>query len=140
MSTKLNGSADPNKLATPRILLIDDDPMVRDTVHRVMRWHGFEVVVAQDGVRGMEALWQYNPVLVLTDIIMPHKQGISVLAEIKRERPDVKVVVISGGGGIGNTDCLDMAAKLGADATIAKPFDGDELLEILDRLLRASTI
>jgi len=71
---------------------------------------------------------------VITDIIMPEQEGIDTIIQIRRERPGIKIVAISGGGRIRNIDFLEMAQSLGADEVIAKPFEADELLNRLLRL------
>ena len=66
---------------------------------------------------------------MITDIIMPVKEGIEVIREMRRERPAVKIIAISGGGRSGPLNYLDMARAMGADDAITKPFDPDELVE-----------
>ena len=70
--------------------------------------------------------WQ--PDLVITDIIMPDQEGIQTITEMRAAKPDAKIIAISGGGRIGNTDFLKIAQVLGAMAVIPKPFDLDELM------------
>jgi DNA-binding response OmpR family regulator len=108
------------------ILLIDDDVMVRETVKQILMSGAHDVIIAQDGRKGMEIFRKSRFDLVITDIIMPEKDGIEVIAEMRSQRPDVKILAVSGGGRIGNTDFLQIAGKLGANAVIAKPFDPDE--------------
>jgi DNA-binding response OmpR family regulator len=111
-----------------KILVIEDDVMVRNTIDRILRHGGFEVVTAEDGARGMTSFRAEHPDLVLTDIIMPEREGIATIVEIKRERPDAKIIAMSGGGRIGSADFLGMARKLGADDIIPKPFLPQELI------------
>jgi DNA-binding NtrC family response regulator len=118
-----------------KILVIDDDVIVRETIIQILEDRGFQVVSAEDGRRGLAAFRSERPDLVITDIIMPEKEGIQTLTEIRRERPDAKVIAISGGGRIGNTDFLKIAQKLGAADVIAKPFDPDDFLSRVNRCL-----
>ena len=110
------------------ILVIDDDPIVRSTIARILERRSYRVLTAENGVKGLRLFADERPDLVITDIIMPEMEGIGTLLEMRRERPDAKVIAISGGGRLGNTDFLDMAKKLGACAVIEKPFDAHELL------------
>jgi DNA-binding response OmpR family regulator len=111
-----------------KILVIDDDVMVRHTITKILRHGGHEVVTAEDGVRGMAAFRKEHPDLVITDIIMPEQEGIATITQIRREARDTKIIAVSGGGRIGNTDFLSMAQKLGANDILAKPFLPEELM------------
>src|SRR5665213_86977 len=124
-------------VSMPKILVIDDDVMVRNTISKVLRHCGFEVIVAEDGVRGLASFRRDRPDLVITDIIMPEKEGIETIIEMRREHPDTKIIAVSGGGRIGNADFLSMATSLGAAAVIAKPFLPEELINQVKSCLAA---
>lgn len=111
-----------------KILVIDDDAMVRDTIVEILESEGYEVVSAGDGVRGLALFRREQPALVITDIIMPEKEGIETITEIRGSYPATKVIAISGGSRIGNVDFLKMARLLGAHDVISKPFDPDDFL------------
>jgi DNA-binding response OmpR family regulator len=111
-----------------KILVIEDDVLVRNMVDKVLRHGGYDVVMAEDGVRGMNSFRSERPDLVLTDIIMPEREGIATIVEMRRECPDAKIIAMSGGGRIGSADFLGMAKKLGANDIIPKPFLPQELL------------
>jgi CheY-like chemotaxis protein len=114
-----------------KILVIDDDHLVRYTLSKILSSNGYEVVTASDGRRGMAVLRAEHPDGVITDIIMPEQEGIDTIIQIRRERPAIKIIAISGGGRIRNIDLLEMAQSLGADGVLAKPFESDELLSCL---------
>jgi CheY-like chemotaxis protein len=114
-----------------KILVIDDNTVVRTTIAQILEDEGYDVLSAEDGLRGMAVFHKEQPDLIITDIIMPEQEGIQTIAEILKTKPDAKIIAISGGGRIGNTDFLRMAQALGAIAAIAKPFDPDELLTLL---------
>jgi two-component system, chemotaxis family, chemotaxis protein CheY len=119
----------PLKSTSASILVIDDDAAVLHSLSAILEDAGFLVHTASDGVKGLAAFRAHRPTLVLTDIIMPEKEGIAVTMEIRRECPSARIIAMSGGGRIGKGDFLEIASELGADATLAKPFDGDQLLK-----------
>jgi YesN/AraC family two-component response regulator len=118
-----------------RLLIIDDDFFVRDMLERLMRKAGFDVSTAENGADALR-LHRHNPAdLVITDILMPEKEGLETITEFRRSFPGVKVIAISGGGRIGPANYLKMAKLLGADRTFAKPVDTSQLLSAVEELL-----
>jgi len=122
-------------LDRPTVLLIDDDAAVRESLALLLESHGFQVVTATDGHQGLATFQERAPAAVITDILMPEQDGIGTIREMRRLRPDVKIVAISGGGRIDKSDYLSVAEKLGADIGIEKS-DINKLLEVLPTLLR----
>jgi CheY-like chemotaxis protein len=118
-----------------KVLVIDDDVLVRDTIVRILERKGYSVLVAADGVRGLRMFHSEQPDLVITDIIMPEKEGLETIREIRRSRPNAKIIAISGGARIGNMDFLRMAGELGASEIIPKPFDPADLVGLVARCL-----
>lgn len=117
------------------ILVVDDQKGIRDVLRKVLIEVGHDVVEAEDGAAAL-ALFRVQPFnLVITDIIMPEKEGIEIIATIKRERPDTKILAMSGGGRARMMDFLAVARKAGADATLEKPFRKNELLDRVAGLL-----
>jgi DNA-binding response OmpR family regulator len=119
----------------PKILLIDDDLVVRTAMVQFLADLGYEVVVADDGERGLRLFRSEKPDLVITDIIMPEKEGIQTIVEMRREQPSTKIIAISGGGRIGNADFLKVARSMGANDVIAKPVDPDDFAARIKRCL-----
>ena len=118
-----------------RILIIDDDVQVLDMLKQTLECEEYEMVGSPNGKEGIR-LHREDPVdLIITDIIMPEKEGIETIMELKRDFPDVKIIAISGGGIIGPEDYLHMAKILGAKRTFAKPVDRDELLKAVKELI-----
>jgi len=118
-----------------RILIIDDDPQILDMIGQTLEREGHEVIDASDGKEGLK-LYRENPTdLIITDIIMPEKEGIETIMELRRDFPDVKIIAISGGGRIDAEQYLSMAQKLGAQRTFAKPVARAELLKAVRELL-----
>ena len=116
-----------------RILLVDDDEAVRDSIAVVLLAAGYLVDQAANGVDGMRMLRQYGPDLVITDILMPQKEGIEIIREIRAQAAETPIIAISGGGG-DQADYLKMAQAFGANAALAKPFDPAALLALVERL------
>jgi CheY-like chemotaxis protein len=119
----------------PVVLLIDDDQAVLESLKLLLEANGYRVVTAPDGLRGVAAFQEHAPAVVVTDILMPEQDGIGALREMRRLRPDAKIVAMSGGGKIDKSDYLTVAEKLGADVGIEKT-DVGKLLDILPDLLR----
>jgi CheY-like chemotaxis protein len=121
-----------------KILVIDDNIAVRNTIVHMLQAEGYEVVSAEDGRRGLAVFRSAKPDLVVTDIIMPEKEGIETIRDIRDVSPKAKIIAMSGGGRIGNTDFLTIARALGASEVIAKPLDPDDFLEVVSRCLAAA--
>lgn len=117
-----------------KILVIDDDERMRRLMERTLSQGGYEVLVATDGETGLRLFRKEKPELVITDIIMPRQEGLGTLMMMRRERPDIRVIAVSGGGRVGNFDVLEAATNLGADDVIAKPFRLEELLDCVHRV------
>lgn len=117
-----------------RILVIDDEELVRETLLVALETHGYDVFEAVDGEDGMRRFDECSPDLVITDLIMPKKDGLEVIAEIKERSPETRIIAISGGSRLSNTSPLDLAAELGADAVLKKPFSLQDILETVAEL------
>lgn len=119
----------------PRILVIDDEAPVRTLFQMTLERAGYEVAVASDGKEGMESHRECPADVIITDIVMPEKEGLETIVELRRDFPEVKIIAISGGGRIGPDSYLDMAKSLGAHCAFAKPVNRDELLAALRELI-----
>lgn len=119
-----------------RILIIDDEPQIRSMLTLMLERDGYEVVEAPDGVEGIK-IYRQNPVdLIITDLIMPNKDGIGMIIDLKKEFPDVKIIAMSGGGLNKPDGYLKGAKKLGASCTLTKPIDREEMLQAVREILR----
>ncbi len=117
-----------------QVLVIDDDVAVRQTIALLLEDAGIDVTQAADGKEGLRAFQRSRPDLIVTDIIMPEKEGIQTITDIRKQDARVPIIAISGGGRIGNTDFLEIASKLGATVTLAKPFDPEILVALIRKL------
>ncbi len=123
-----------------RILIIDDEPQIRSMLRLMLERDGYEVVEAPDGIEGIR-LYRQNPSdLIITDLIMPNKDGIGMIIDLKKEFPEVKIIAMSGGGLNKPDGYLKGAKKLGAAYTLTKPIDREEMLRAVKETLKGSEI
>jgi len=122
-----------------RILIIDDEPQIRSMLKLMLERDGYEVVEAPDGVEGIKVYRQNPADLIITDLIMPNKDGIGMIIELKKEFPDVKIIAMSGGGLNKPEGYLKGAKKLGAACTLTKPIDREEMLKAVKDILKNSS-
>ncbi len=112
-----------------RILIIDDEDELRSMLRQMLEPAGHQVTEAVNGAEGIQLDEQDTHDLIITDIIMPEKEGVETIIALRRADPDLPIIAISGGGRLEATDFLTMAKKLGARRTLSKPFRRDQLLE-----------
>jgi CheY-like chemotaxis protein len=128
-----------------RILVIDDERDVRDSVKCVLDLAGYEVLTADNAAEALEQLGRTQMDLVITDIIMPKMNGVQAIESIRKAFPLVRIVAISGGGNFGvagyqptalaTNAYLRSAEEAGAHVVLTKPFELDDLIEVVERLL-----
>lgn len=119
----------------PRILLIDDDPDLRAMLSEMLTREGYEVASAPDGNVGT-VLFRQNPAdLIVTDMVMPEKDGMETIMELRHDYPDVKIVALSGGGKIGPYSYLVLAKRFGAERAFTKPVKMAPFLAAIRELL-----
>lgn len=120
---------------TKRILVIDDEPSALDVLRRILEGEGYEVQAAANGLDGV-ALFRRQPCdLVITDMVMPVKDGLQTILELRDEAPDLPIIAISGGGVISKERYLTVAGYLDRVITIAKPFTVLEIVTAAAKLL-----
>lgn len=120
-----------------RILVIEDEALVRFALCDTISGLGHEIIEATNGSEGMDVLNKEPVDIVITDIIMPVKEGIETTIEIRRAFPSIKIIAISGGGRAKNMQYLNIAQQYGAHYILKKPFKNKELTSILDECLAA---
>ncbi len=119
-----------------RILVIDDEEQLRVVFRESLERVGYQVMDASNGKLGLKLCQEEQFDLVITDILMPEKDGIETIGEIRRYFPETKIIAISGGGQRLNAkDVLHTAGILGAHCTLRKPFDFEELLSAVSDAL-----
>ena len=115
------------------ILVIDDEELTRSFLRTTLERGGYQVVEASTAQEGIRQYHESSIDLVITDILMPDKDGIGLIIELKREFPDVKIIAITGGGR--DLNFLDAAKLLGAHQCLTKPFSREKLLEVIQSSL-----
>lgn len=113
------------------ILVIDDEQLIRLQIRNALELEGYAVREAANGLEGLASIAETVPDVVITDILMPEKEGIETIIELRRRHPAMRIIAISGGGRTGNRDFLLTAKHLGADRTLAKPFGLNDLLSLV---------
>lgn len=123
----------------PSILVIDDDVHARGLVRHALQRAGYDVVEACDGDEGSRLARERLPSLVITDIIMPDKEGLEVIRELHQEFHALPIIAMTGGGTrLAPHALLQVATALGACGALAKPFGVRDLLDSVARALDAS--
>jgi DNA-binding response OmpR family regulator len=121
-------------------LLVDDDESFRPMIADALERFGFDVVSAVNGREALARFHQRRPDLVLTDLIMPDKEGLETIRELQHLAPDMPVIAMSGGGRTNPHGYLQMASQLGASQVLAKPFSFQELLDAIKATLGADWV
>jgi len=117
-----------------KILVIEDEKVVRMAIKHRLNKEGHEVIEAEDGEEGITK-YRENPVdLIITDIIMPNKEGFETIKDFNDEFPDAKIVAMSGGGKISSKSYLEIAKKFNVVDVFEKSFEWNEMLRIVRKL------
>lgn len=118
-----------------RILVIEDDRKLRELMCETLTEHEYEVRAARNGVMGLHLLEEAAVDLVISDIFMPEKDGLEVIREIRAVSPDMKIIVVSGGGRLGKETYLQAAMSMGANYALGKPFNLQEFIDLVRKAL-----
>jgi DNA-binding response OmpR family regulator len=117
----------------PSLLLIEDNDDQRRALAVVLKQQGYTVWEARDGEEGLAVFRVAEPDLVITEIVMPNKEGIATIMDLRREEPKLGIIAMSGSQNA--PQYLKLASSLGANRTLAKPFDGPTLLATIEAVL-----
>jgi two-component system response regulator (stage 0 sporulation protein F) len=118
------------------ILLVEDDELVRDMLAQTLERASHTVLCASNGEEAAEILKTAKPDIMVTDIIMPKKSGITLITEVKNKQPQMEIIAISGGGRLDPTGYLDLSESIGASVSFEKPIDNSALLMAIELLLQ----
>jgi len=119
----------------PKILIIDDEALIRKMLKKFLEMNGFQIIVAENGSKGIALFNAHHPDLIITDIIMPEKEGLEIIQEIRKTNPHIQIIAISGGGAVDPELYLDLAKKFGAQHSFSKPIDNEKLLRTIKKIL-----
>ncbi len=114
-----------------RILLVDDDENFRTMLRITLQRIGHQITEAGDGSMAITLCAQNAYDAVMMDLIMPDKEGMETIVEMRKNHPSIKIIAMSGGGRMSARDILTMAKAVGADQILAKPFENGELVNTL---------
>jgi len=128
-------TAGPAKADLPSILVIDDDKLMCMALVRILVAAGYRVEQAWDGDSGIRMYREDSFDLVITDLIMPDKEGIQIIRELRKEDNKVRIIAMSAGGRGGATDYLKWARLMGAKECLSKPIKREDLLGAVSRVL-----
>ena len=113
------------------ILVIDDEPQFREYMTALLEKNNFTVCVAENGLIGEQQHHACKPDLIITDIVMPDKEGVEFIQGIRETDSETPIIAVSGGNRVNAYSYLSMSKKLGANAILAKPFTNAEILQPL---------
>ena len=117
-------------------LVIEDDEGVRTILCKILESLGHQVQPAKNGEEGVSMFKKKQTPHVITDMLMPEKEGLQTMSELRKISPDVKILAISGGGSAMNaTSCLELAGNMGANRVLEKPFDFHQIQDAVEQLI-----
>ena len=117
------------------ILVIDDELQIRLMLRKLLEPEGYTITEAPDGIEGIKRYHENPADLIITDLIMPDKEGLETIMELKKENPAVKIIAMSGGGKNKPEGYLHLAKQFGAMETLEKPIRKEELLKAIKNLV-----
>ena len=118
-----------------RVLIVEDDDQYRDFLAELLGLSGYHIQTAVNGKDGLVQFENFEPNLVITDLVMPEVEGIEMLQRLRKQKSDVPVIVLSGGNRGDANSYLKAADMLGAIKTFKKPVDNGELLKAVESIL-----
>lgn len=117
-----------------RVLVVDDDRSVLRAFTRTLERGGHEVIGTSDGRSALDAYRVHTPDLVFCDVFMPGMNGAQLVIELRKQDPDARIVMVSGGGMFDPAEVLDSFEDLGIDRAVSKPCESEELLKVVSEL------
>ena len=119
----------------PLILIVDDDPMIRNMLITAFSSEDYDVIDAANGKAAIRIFRSEDVDVVITDLIMPDMEGLETIRELRKIKPDAKIIAFSGGGSLSPDGYLKIASSMGAQYTFQKPISIKELKEAVKKLL-----
>jgi len=117
------------------IMIVDDDAHIQLALRQIVESAGHRVIEASNGQDAIDLFEEFRPDLVITDVFMPHMDGIETIRVIRRMTPAARIIAISGGCVGSGWNYLESVVVLGANLALQKPFTCSQLLSAIDRLL-----
>lgn len=117
------------------VLIVDDEPNIRQELADTLRWQGYDILEASDGNEALRTLNEQNVDLLVVDMFMPYRDGLDTIVEVRKTYPQMKAIAMSGGGRTRHVDFLKYARELGAAAAIRKPFSLEIFRDLVARTL-----
>lgn len=121
-----------------KILIIDDEPHILLMLKKMLERAGYDIDIASNGLEGLTLFRKDPSDLVITDIIMPEKEGLETIREMKRMQSDLKIIAMSGGGKISADNYLHTARIFGASRILEKPFTQQQMVDTVHELMNGS--
>jgi DNA-binding NtrC family response regulator len=122
-------------MATCSILIVDDEPGIRELLGIMLEAHGYTVAIAEDGIQAPKVMAARPIDVVITDLLMPERDGLEFITEVRNKYPAVKIIAMSGGGHIARDSYLRIAKTFGAHFLLEKPFSQSDVLGAVEAVL-----
>lgn len=123
-----------NVMPASSILIVDDEPGIRELLGMILEAAGHSVAAAEDGVEAPKVMASRDVEIVITDLLMPERDGLEFIAELRSKYPKVKIIAMSGGGHIARDSYLRIARNFGAHYLLEKPFSQAGVLSAIERV------
>jgi DNA-binding NtrC family response regulator len=123
-----------NVMAASSILIVDDEPGIRELLAMILEAAGHSVAAAKDGVEAPKIMASRDVEIVITDLLMPERDGLEFITEIRSKYPKVKIIAMSGGGHIARESYLRIARNFGAHYLLEKPFSQSGVLDAIEKV------
>lgn len=117
------------------VLIVDDDARTRRSLSQQIRLRGHEVIEASDGIEALDLFKRWPIDVMITDLLMPNKEGLELIQEARMVRPEVKFIALAETGRIDAKCCIKFALGMGADRAFVKPINPGHLQEAIEELL-----
>ena len=130
------GSEYGNLMPACSILVVDDEPGIRELLCMMLEAAGHTVVVAEDGIQAPKVLATHPVEVVITDLLMPERDGLEFITEVRKKFPNIKIIAMSGGGHIARDSYLRIAKNFGAHFLLEKPFSQSGVLNAIEQVLK----